>query len=279
LSGSGFAIPSLLLFLAVVGSAPPAEWPVARRIDGIELYSQFAPDLDSLEQAIRDVREELEASLGVRSNQQPIQILLFADQAGYLQYLARALPQARERRALYYLNGEVSQIYAWNNRSLLTDIRHELTHALLHQHLPFLPLWLDEGLAELLEEPSSARAKSRRTTAARWKARTGWKPDLASLERIRSAESMGAEEYRDSWAWTCFLMNDGPESRELLSAYLQQIHQGAAPGPFSRFAEAKMPDVLPRANSYFRRFTIAVASDSSSAPGPTASSPTEAASR
>ena len=37
-------------------------------------------------------------------------------------------------------------------RQFEADLRHECTHALLHAALPYVPLWLDEGLASLYEE-------------------------------------------------------------------------------------------------------------------------------
>ena len=238
-------------------------WIVSRPVAGIELYSEFQPDLQAVETAIGSVRTELTEILGVLTSTSTIQVMLFRDQQSYLAYLGNRVPQARQRRAIYYRNGDVHQVYAWNSRSLITDVRHEMTHAVLHQHLAFLPLWLDEGLAENLEESREDREKSRRTVASRWKAKVGWKPSLTELENLPSAESMTADHYRDSWALVCFLLNDSDESRKLLTSYLAEIHRGEAPGKFSRYAEAKSPGLLSGANSYFRKFSIRVASDSS----------------
>ena len=255
-----------LLFIAVSSLPVPASetpWQLKERRDNIELYAQFTPDVALLWKNIDDVREELSTLLDVSTSGQTVQIILFQDQASYLRYVAPGIPQACRRKAIYYRNGEVSQIYAFQSRSLMTDLRHEMTHALLHQHLPFLPLWLDEGLAEYLEDPAQARTDSSRVKAARWKARTGWRPSLKSLESIPTAEDMDADDYRDSWAWTCFLLNASPETLELLQRYLERIHKGEAPGPFSRFAEGQSPGSLMQANSYFPKIMIRIASGSS----------------
>jgi hypothetical protein len=254
-----------LFLMAGICAASPVDdrWQVREGRGNIELYAQAPLDAASLWREIADVRDELKELLDVSSSGEPVQIMLFRDQASYLRYLTPGIPQARSRKAIYYRNGKVSQIYAIQGRSLITDVRHEMTHALLHQHLPFIPLWLDEGLAEYLEEPASARIRSGRVTAARWKARTGWTPSLKTLEAIPSAEDMDANDYRDSWAWTCFLVNQSPETLQLLRDYLTRIHTGDAPGPFSRFAQAQNPGSLLEAKSYFRKITIRVASDSS----------------
>ncbi len=257
-------IPLLLIvrsFLPLPDSETP--WLVKEQHHNIELYAQFSPDVGVLWRNMDEVGEELKTLLDVSSSGQPVQIILFRDHASYLRYLSARIPQARQRKAIYYRNGSTSQIYAFQNRSLIADLRHEMTHVLLHQHLPFLPLWLDEGIAEYIEEPAHSRTTSNRLKTARWKSRTGWRPSLKSLEAIPSADDMDADDYRDSWAWTCLLLNESPESLEMLQHYVSRIHQGEAPGPFSRFAEGQSPGSLTRANSYFPKFAIRVASGSS----------------
>ena len=239
------------------------QWVVEHKDENVEIFSEFQIDVASVLNQYDEVSEELEERLGVKSNGKPVQIVLFRTHQSYLNYLAPRIPQARQRKAIYYRNADVSQIYAYQSRSLNTDLRHEITHALLHQYLPFIPLWLDEGLAEYMEEPIALRGKSSRATSVQWKARMGASPLLRSLESIPSAEKMDSDSYRDSWAWTCLLLNDSPESLELLRQYLAQIHKGEAPGPFSEFAAARNPGFQGRGNSYFRKITIRVASDSS----------------
>ena len=181
----------------------------------------------------------------------------------YLQFLENTIPQSRQRKAIFYRNGDVYQVYAYRSRTLITDLRHEVTHAILHQHLPFLPLWIDEGLAEYLEEPEFSRSDSSRTKSARWKARIGWSPSLQALENIPNAESMDADDYRDSWAMTCMLLNESDTSLQALRDYLAVIHQGEAPGLFSKFQKTADSAVFSRANSYFRKMPIRLSLDSS----------------
>jgi len=252
--------PALWIFtlfsLPLVAPAHESRWVVEDKRGSFEVYAEFDPGIQDLWSQVDDVARELKVLVAVEPNNKPIQIILFRDQGSYLRYLASSIPQSRQRRAIFYRNGDVYQVYAYRSRSLTTDLRHEVTHAILHQHLPFLPLWIDEGLAEYLEEPESERSDSSRTKLARWRARVGWAPSLQSLEKIPSAESMNADEYLDSWAMTCLLLNESDASREALRDYLSVIHNGEAPGPFSTTQKAADSGVLSRANSYFRKMSI-----------------------
>jgi len=242
-----------IISLCAFQAAQGGEWLVHERHGNFELSSQFKIAPQVLWDELKDVSQELAKTLQVAPTEDPVRIVLFTDQQTYIAALAPGLPQVRLRKALFVRSGNVSSIYAYQSRTLAADLRHEATHAFLHQHLPFLPLWLDEGLAEYLEEKRSQRQTSSRASTVRWKARIGWKPDLKLLEAIPSAEKMEPGDYRDSWAWVCFLLNESPETQDLLVKYLATIHQGGDPGPFSAFGESSMPDLSKRAASYLRR--------------------------
>ena len=246
----------MLFSLPLVAHAQESRWVIEDKRGSIEVYAEFDPGIQDLWKHVDDVARELKVLVAVEPTDKPIQIILFRDQGSYLRYLASSVPQSRQRRAIFYRNGDVYQVFAFRSRTLTTDLRHEVTHAILHQHLPFLPLWIDEGLAEYLEEPEAQRSDSSRTKSARWRARMGWVPSLQSLENIPNAESMNADEYRDSWAMTCLLLNESDASRQALCDYLAVIHRGEAPGPFSQTQAAADSGVLSRANSYFRKMPI-----------------------
>jgi len=229
------------------------EWVVQERHGRFELYSQFEVVPRVLWDELNEVAEEVEELLQVKPASDPVRIVLFTDQQSYVASLGASLPQVRMRKAIFVRTGDVSRVYAYQSRTLTRDLRHEVTHALLHQHLPFLPLWLDEGLAEYLEETKPLRHTSSRASMVRWKARIGWKPELKSMEAIPSAEEMEPVDYRDSWAWVCFLLNESSQTRDLLVTYVNTIHKGGDPGPFSAFSAAITPHLEQRATAYFRR--------------------------
>ena len=257
----------LIIALCGVGLRSDAQqtnrWVVEETRGEETLYSEFPLDVAGVWKQLDSVSDELKNAVGIESSSEPVEVILFSTHASYVQYLSQKIPQARNRRAIFLRNGAVSQIYAWNSRTLMTDLRHEMVHVRIHQHLPFFPLWLDEGLAEYFEEEPGKRSVSSRRDSVRWKARLGMSPSLRALEGLPSAEAMNGDSYRDSWAWVSFLINDSRQSRGVLKQYLNLIHRGEAPGAFSQFAEAENPGLISRANSYFRKMSFVVTFDSS----------------
>lgn len=235
------------------GGEAASKWVVEEQRGTAVLYSEFSLSATDVWKELDEVTGLLEKSAGIVATDERVEIVLFASQASYLKYLSAGIPQARHRRALFYKNAGVSQIYAWNNRSLMTDLRHEMVHVRVHQHLPFAPLWLDEGLAECFEERLGSRADVSRRDLLRWQARVNQVSSLRVLERLPSAEAMDGDDYRDSWAWTSFLLAESDESRRVLRGYVAEIHQGEAPGAFSAWVVSQNSAVLSRANSYFRK--------------------------
>jgi hypothetical protein len=233
-----------------------------QRGEGV-IYSEFALSTAEVWRQLDEVSVELEAAAGIRGSGERVEVVLFASQSSYSRYLLSKLPQARNRRAIFYRNGDVSQIYAWNNRSLMTDLRHEMVHVLVHQHMPYAPLWLDEGLAEYFEERGGSAGDISRREMLRWKARLNQVPSLPALEKIPAAEAMGAEDYRNSWAWAAFFLGDSEQSRGVLKAFVSEVHQGGAPGAFSAYAESRVPGLLSRGNSYFRKMPTSLSFGSS----------------
>ncbi|MFM7056786.1 MAG: hypothetical protein ACKO2P_07665 [Planctomycetota bacterium] len=249
---------ALFLLVAVwadvcIGSEKSGRWQVESQRGASVLYAEFAIEPGDVWRELDEVSALLEQTTGIEATDKRVEVVLFASQSSYLQYLTPGLPQARNRRALFYRNAGVSQIYAWKSRSLMTDLRHEMVHVRVHQHLPFAPLWLDEGLAECFEERAGSRADVSRRELLRWKARMSQVSSLRGLERLPSAESMDGDDYRNSWAWVAFLLQESEESRGVLRGYVEEIHRGEAPGAFSAWADARFPSLLPRANSYFRK--------------------------
>ncbi|MCA9059858.1 MAG: hypothetical protein KDA85_15230 [Planctomycetaceae bacterium] len=259
-SGS-VGLPILLAVFLLPHWSEPAlaqsSWVTRVSRNGIDLYAEFALQPAEIWQHTDDVRREVESLLTVKDSTLHVEMVLFSSHRNYLNYLAPRIPDAQNRRAIFFRNDDVLQVYAFRSRSMITDIRHELTHAVLHHHLAFLPLWIDEGLAEYFEEPAAGRNQGTRMAAVRWMARTGWSPSLQNLEAISAATQMDGDDYRDSWAWIHFVMHDA-DAQKLLVDYLQTIRNGEAPGNFSRILQNRDPDAKNRLNSYFRRLQVAL---------------------
>ncbi len=230
-----------------------SRWLIQQQRGSLTVYSEFPVDLDHIEAQLQSVSDQLQNQLGIEGSDQAIELVLFRSQSNYHKYLAEKLPEALERRAVFFRNDDVSQIYVWNSRWLMVDLRHEITHVRLHQHLPFLPLWIDEGLAEYFETNADEHGASSRREAVLWKSRLGFPPRLEHLEQLNAATVMQGDDYRNSWAWISFLLHHNTATRDLLRSYLEEIHSGGVPGPFSSYAAEQITGFSGLANSYFRK--------------------------
>lgn len=256
---SGTSLFGILWFSAMFSQSVSAQtFTQHEQHDGFELFSEVRVGSAQIVSELAGVRSELQALLQLGAGDQNVKVVIFSSLQSYRKHLTPRLPAASRRRALFYKKGQTFCIYTFRHTELVTDLRHEYTHALLHQALPFVPLWIDEGLAEFLEERPASRKKSSRLAGMKWRCRTGWKPNLKQLENIPSASAMNADHYRDSWGWVCFLVNDSDSTRGLLRAYLQAISAGEAPGNFSGWVQTRDPEVINRVGSYFRRFRISL---------------------
>lgn len=253
-----FTMMMLVLLFQGVESADAQRWLVSEKRDGLLFFSESAVNVDSISRELKSLRAELDHVVGLQRASSPVELIIFRSHSSYQSYLKGSLPGALNRRAIFYRHGETFQIYSWNHRELIKDLRHEYTHALLHQVLPFVPLWVDEGLAEYFEDRPGTRLTSQRFASVKWKARTGWQPSLRGLERIPSAAQMNQQNYLDSWAWVAYLLNDSPASFTTFRNYLKAISVGEAPGMFSDYVTEHAPLVSKRVGSYFRKIRISL---------------------
>lgn len=247
-----YLIAVLIGIAACHTEAADQKWLVQAQFETFSLLSDYLVDADGIHEELSDLSIELQETLGVTSSGQPVQIVLFESRSRYLAYLESAVPASRHRRAVFVRKGSLTTIYCYRSETTLTDLRHEMTHAVLHQHLQFLPMWMDEGLAEYFEEEPNQRHLSSRTKGIRWKSATGWTPDLERLEKITAADDMDSSDYRDSWAICSFLINDSDDSKALLRDYLQEIHKGKAPPRFSVTLNSVGIDWKRRSKAYYR---------------------------
>jgi len=167
-----------------------------------------------------------------------VQVFLFDSQERYERYMfdpkfGRYKNQPA-RRAYFFAEpriggGEELKIFTWMGDHLRTDLRHELTHALLNGVLKNVPLWLDEGLAGYFElPPSNEGVNAQHLDTLR---RGPFLPDLARLEKLDQVKQMEKPEYREAWAWVHFMLRSSPETRKVLLGHLQALRLNPNPGP------------------------------------------------
>ena len=249
------ALPVCLCLVA--GSAARGEWVDERTVDIFRVRSEFALSDDQGQRLLREMqqlREDVEQLLGLEASDEPIEVNLFASRRSYQQFLSVRVPEGVSRAALFVKGADMGRVYVHRHRDFATDVRHECTHAVLHNALPYVPLWLDEGLAEYFEVPRPLRANEHpHFNDVKWARMLRWKPSLQTLEGKRSLSDMDANDYRDSWAWVHFLLHGPVEARQVLSNYLYDVRMGNPAGNLSERLSAGVPGVNTRMVAHFKQ--------------------------
>jgi len=183
-------------------------------------------EIASILDEINLLQHDLNRYVGVPDPKEKIELCLFKDKDSYTRFLREFFPRApTDRRALYVkLDQKPGTLMVQKLNDFEVDLRHEMTHAIVHASIPMVPIWLDEGLAKYFEVPPHDRAgKNPYMSQIRWNVRMGTVPSLDRLAKLETIDDMGTKEYRDSWAWTHFLIHRSPETHRLLAAYLQLL--------------------------------------------------------
>ena len=186
----------------------------------------IAADSPSI-QSLTALEAEIQKRLGVRTNdhEPTVEIYVLKDREAFNHFLTFYYPELPSRRAFFLAQGSKRVIYTFENDRFEEDLRHEATHALLHEGVGDLPLWLDEGLAEYFEGPAVREGLNPEHIARLPKdLEKGWKPELKRLEHLKNVKDMTPRDYRESWAWIHYLLEpDNETGRATLIAYLADI--------------------------------------------------------
>jgi hypothetical protein len=156
-------------------------------------------------------------------------------------------PDLPERRAFFVAQprtvggADDLLVYTYWGDKVQQDLRHELTHAMLHSVLKDVPLWLDEGLAEYFEQPAEWKGVNyRHLEQLRGQA---FKLELARLEQLNQVKDMKPGEYREAWGWVHWMLQADPAARDVLLGYLQQLRTNPNPGPLGARLASEVPDL------------------------------------
>jgi hypothetical protein len=226
------------------------------RVSQYVFYSDFEVKRDQpIFRELSDLRDQVykELQLPPPGSDTLIHVYLFADKDSYEDFIRSRYPGLPDRRAFFMeeqphglSKGELL-VFTFRSDRITLDLRHELTHALLHSVLKDVPLWLDEGLAEYYELPPSWKGLNR--THLRVLRDRGIRPDLARLEQLSEVKDMDADRYREAWAWVYLMLRGSPKAKDVLLAYLQQLRTKPTAGALQpRLAEAvpNLDDLLDR---------------------------------
>jgi hypothetical protein len=234
--------PVLMAFSAMVGAlrtdATAAEqWVHASETGIFQVRSEFSlrdSDSQQLLEEIEQLQSDVATRLDIEVADRPVQLSIFSGRWSYSRYVSLRVPEGANRPALYVQGPDMGHVFVYRRWGFETDVRHECTHAVLHNALPYIPLWLDEGLAEYFEVPRDERASDHPHLGSLRRAMFfGWRPDLERLEELSSLTEMGSREYQESWAWAHFMLHGPEDVRDVLLQYLAKIQKGEFAGPLS----------------------------------------------
>jgi hypothetical protein len=243
------------LLAAPASSLAAGQWADEQQLGVYSFHSEFPlRDIERLVEELGDLQKDIECTLDLRCAERPIHVYLFRSRSGYLQAVKRHVPAGSRFQAMFIAGNDFGRVYACRGLELDTDLRHETTHALLHNALPYVPLWLDEGLAEYFEVPVGQRVdRHSHRSSLRWAIRFGnWRADLAQLEAKHELKTMSGSDYRDAWGWVHFMLHGPPEARAALEQFLETIPTGREPTPLSISLQRRLPDLDKRVVQHLR---------------------------
>ncbi len=212
--------------------------------DQLVIFSDFQlPKHHRLVEELVARRHDLVDRLRLPVSDEPIHVYLFDSPKRYQSFMTEHFPQFPDRRAFFVESDTRLTIYAYWGDRVAEDLRHEVTHGYLHTMVPYLPLWIDEGLAENFEVPRGQHGMNRPHVEMLVgdMEQQQWAPDMQRLEQIQIPANLNQRDYAEAWAWMHWLLETTPERRELLQNHLARMRiTGSAP-PLSEVIHSVEP--------------------------------------
>ncbi len=210
--------------------------------DGFAIHSDvpLRPD-DPIVKQLAETRLTVTNRLKLQEQRDPIDIYLFSDEVSYRNFLRVRWPALPSRRAYFMQTSKQLAVYSFVSSRVLSDLRHEFTHGILHASCSHVPLWLDEGLAEYFETATDLdnRRSQQHLDELLLAEQEGWSPGMFRLEMIAEFSAFSARDYAEAWAWTHFLLNGSREGQAVLLKYIADLRDATvAPGFLQRLEKA-----------------------------------------
>jgi hypothetical protein len=253
--------------------APPGRYTF--RIAPYVFLSDFEVQRDlPLFQELAKLSELVYRELQLTPGHSAVQVYLFESKERYDQFMHAVYPNLPARRAFFIAQQRAMGgaddllVYTrWGER-VQQDLRHELTHALLHSVIRDVPLWLDEGLAEYFELPPDCRGvNAGHVETLRRDLGISFRPDLDRLEKMKDVNEMKGPEYRESWLWVHLILRS-PAAKKVLLAYLQDLRTNRSPGSLAHRLAAAFPSLPDAFEKHLEQLELPVNARSAPPAGP-----------
>lgn len=182
-------------------------------------------EMQTIVREIEQLQNDLKRYLLIPPANETIELCVFSNDAAYVKFLEAEFPDAPwDRRALYIKKDGPGIVLLQKSKDFEIDLRHEMTHAIIHASIETVPIWLDEGLAKYFEiKPEDRPFDNPYLAKVRRNSRFGLVPSLERLEKLKYVDEMDVREYRESWAWVHFMIHHSPQTHQLLARYLQVL--------------------------------------------------------
>lgn len=238
-----------LLLLGLLGCVGVHDLPPTLPVEPVVVRDQLVmsstfplPHNHRLVEELVAQRYDQAEKLALPTSDEPIHVYLFDNAEKFQMFLNERFPHFPKRRAFFVETDTRLTVYAhWGDR-IGEDLRHEIAHGYLHSVVPKLPLWLDEGLAEYFEVPRGQGGfNPPHVVELTQLLSTGWQPDLARLESLKSAGDMSQTDYAESWAWVHWCLEENPQAGDILRGYLAALRTEGKAEPLSAQLQRQFP--------------------------------------
>lgn len=180
---------------------------------------------DPLVKELESLTKQVAGKIGgpMPGPEQKVDVYILANETSFQHFLQYYHPELPARRAYFIATDKSRSVYTYQGDHLMEDLRHEATHALVNLTHPGLPLWLDEGMAEVFEHPDMEKTPDPHRDRFLADLKTGSSPDLKRLESVEDVRKLTPRDYREAWAWVDWGLAGPKPARQVFRAYMDDV--------------------------------------------------------
>ena len=229
-----------------------------RIVGAVRYHADFSLETEyEILRELANIQKDLVQYLAIPPPRETIEVFFFDTKKSYQRFLSKEMTEAPfDRDALYVKKSGPGMVLIYRHANMKEDLRHEMTHAFLHAAMPYVPIWLDEGLAEYFEKPRETRGRDNPYfTSISRKIIFGSVPPMGRLERLKYFDQMGNNEYCEAWSWVHFMIHYSRDTHQMLAGYIQLLSEhGDQTPPLEPYLTKTVPETKKAYLEHFRNW-------------------------